>query len=119
MPPKRKSAAPIIVGVTLIALGIANAIVGWTKMTEFRQRKHAAVAAGGDSVRLPFSGTPSILDPSTDAQLLYESAAIKFEYYRIVLRGGFLFTGAGAVVLVVTTLRRRRKRLRKDAIVVV
>lgn len=81
-------------------------------MDDYRARKRAAIAAGGESVRLPFSGTPSILDPSTDAQLLYEGAAIKYEYYRIVRRGGFYMLGTGAAVLLVAAVRGRRKRRR-------
>jgi len=100
----------VIVGISLIALGAANAITGDVKMDEYRARKHAAIAAGGESVRLPFSGTPSILDPSTDAQLLYEGASIKYEYYRIVRRGGRYFIGIGAVLLIGAAIRSRLKR---------
>lgn len=109
-----KSTILLSVGISLVVLGIANTVTGWTKMDEYRARKRAAVAAGGESVKLPFSGTPSILDPSTDAQLLYESAAIKYEYYRIVRRGGFYFTGFGAAVLVAAGVRGRRKRRRRE-----
>lgn len=106
----------VIVGLSFVALGAANTLAGWTKMDEYRERKHAAIAAGGASVRLPFSGTPSILDPSTDAQLLYEGAAIKYEYYRIVRRGGFYFLGIGASLLVVAAVRSRRKQRRRRRI---
>ena len=100
----------MIVGVSLVVLGLGNAITGWSKMDEYRDRKHAAVAAGGDSVRLPFAGTPSILDPSTDAQLLYESAAMKYEYYRVMLQGGLLFAGSGLLLLVGSAVSARRRR---------
>ena len=103
----------VIVGLSLVALGVANAVTGNTKMNEYRERKHAAIAAGGESVRLPFSGTPSILDPSTDAQLLYEGAAIKYEYYRIVRRGGFYFLGIGTALLVGAAVNSRLKRRRR------
>ncbi len=100
----------VIVGICLVALGAANAITGDQKMDEYRARKRAAVAAGGESVKLPFSGTPSILDPTTDAQLLYESAAIKYEYYRIVRRGGYYFLGIGAALLLGSAIRSRIRR---------
>jgi len=104
----------VVVGLSLVALGAANALTGNSKMDEYRARKHAAIAAGGESVRLPFSGTPSILDPSTDAQLLYESAAIKYEYYRIVRRGGHYFLGIGTAVLLFAAARSRwRRRTRR------
>lgn len=97
----------VIVGVSTLALGIANWIVGDAKMDEYRVRKRAAVAAGGESVKQPYWGTPSILDPSTDAQLLYESAAIKYEYYRIVRRGGHYLTGLGGAILLLAAARSR------------
>jgi hypothetical protein len=100
----------VIVGICLVALGAANAITGNSKMDEYRARKLEAVAAGGESVKLPFSGTPSILDPTTDAQLLYESAAIKYEYYRIVRRGGYYFLGLGTALLVFAAIRSRIRR---------
>jgi hypothetical protein len=107
----------VVVGLSLVALGTANALIGNAKMDDYRARKHAAIAAGGESVRLPFSGTPSILDPSTDAQLLYESAAIKYEYYRIVRRGGYYFLGLGLALLVFAAVRSRwRRRTRKPRV---
>lgn len=109
----RRSKLPLIVGLCLVALGTANAVAGWTKMDEYRRRKHAAVAAGGESVKLPFEGTTSILSPSTDAQLLYESASIKYQYYRIVRRGGFYFLGLGAGLLVFSAARGRVLRRRE------
>jgi len=109
----RTSRLLVIVGLSFAALGVANTLAGWSKMDEYRERKRAAIAVGGESVRLPFSGTPSILDPSTDAQLLYEGAAIKYEYYRIVRRGGFYFLGIGATLLVVAVVRTRLKQRRR------
>ena len=104
-----------MIGLSLVALGAVNAITGDAKMDEYRDRKRAAITAGGESVRLPFSGTPSILDPSTDAQLLYEAAAIKYEYYRIVRRGGYYFLGFGTAILLATAVRSHLRRRRRDA----
>ena len=100
----------VVIGLSFVALGTVNAIAGWTKMNEYRAKKHEAIAAGGESVKLPFSGTPSILDPSTDAQLLYELAAIKYSYYRIVRRGGFWFLGIGTAILIGAAVRSRVRR---------
>lgn len=107
---RRRSTLLLVVGLSLIALGGANAITGDTRMDEYRARKRAAITAGGESVRLPFSGTPSILDPSTDAQVLYESAAIKYEYYRVVRRGGYYFLGVGAALVLLSAVTRRLRR---------
>lgn len=108
-----RSNLPVVVGFCLVALGVANTVAGWTKMDEYRERKHAAVAAGGESVKLPFTGTTSILSPSTDAQLLYESANIKYQYYRIVRRGGFYFVGIGTALLLFGAARSRMDRRRR------
>lgn len=115
MPRKKRSTLLLVAGLSFLALGIANTVAGHTKMDEWRERKRAAIAAGGESVRLPFSGTPSILDPSTDAQLLYEGAAIKYEYYRIVRRGGYYFCGIGAALLIAAAVRGSLKRRRREA----
>lgn len=105
----------VVVGLSLLTLGVANTLIGDAKMDDYRARKRAAVAAGGDSVKQPFSGTPSILDPSTDAQLLYESAYIKYEYYRIVRRGGHYFLGIGSAVLLFAAARSRWRRRERRA----
>ena len=113
--PRSASKIVVIVGISLVALGVANAVTGNSKMNEYRARKHAAIAAGGESVRLPFSGTPSILDPSTDAQLLYEGAEIKYEYYRVVRRGGRYFIALGSALLIGSAVRSRWRRRRRNS----
>jgi hypothetical protein len=112
---RARSRLVFIVGISLLALGAANTVAGWKKMDEYRARKRAAVAAGGESVKLPFEGTTSILSPSTDAQLLYESANIKYQYYRIVRRGGFYFLGIGTALLLFSALRSRFDRRSRDS----
>lgn len=102
----------VVVALSFVALGVANVVAGWEKMNEYRVRKHEAIAIGGESVKLPFAGTPSILDPSTDAQLLYEGANIKYKYYRTVRRGGFYFLGIGSALLLWATIRAARDRRR-------
>lgn len=104
MTPRRYSLV-LVVGLSFTALGIANTTMGWRKMDEYREKRLAAVAAGGESVKAPFEGTRSILAPSTDAQLLYEGADLKYQYYRIVRRGGFWFLGIGATLVLAAVLR--------------
>ena len=112
--PRHRGTLLVVIGLSLVALGAGNALIGNSKMLEYRARKHAAIAAGGESVRLPFSGTSSILDPSTDAQLLYESAKIKYDYYRTVRRGGYWMLGTGAAVLLGAAIRRALRRRRHE-----
>lgn len=103
--PSRRSSLVLVVGLSFTALGIVNTTMGWRKMDEYREKKLAAVAAGGESVKAPFAGTRSILAPSTDAQLLYEGAYLKYEYYRIVRRGGFWFLGIGSTLVLAGLVR--------------
>jgi len=101
----RSNLMPIL-GASLLALGIGNTVLGLTKLPEYRARKHAAVAIAGDSARRMTQGTAAILDPATDAQLLFDSAFTKYEYYRVVLRGGIWLTAMGLVLLGGVAVRR-------------
>lgn len=89
----------LVVGASLFALGLGNAAMGVVKLRDYGARMEAAVASGGESARQAAQGTESILDPSTDAQLLYESALLKFEYYRVVLRGGLMLLALGSLLI--------------------
>ncbi|HYB97697.1 MAG TPA: hypothetical protein VEC57_01050 [Candidatus Limnocylindrales bacterium] len=96
----------LIVGASLLALGIGNTLLGLSKLPEYRAKKHAAVAIAGDSARRMTQGTAAILDPATDAQLLFDSAFTKYEYYRVVLRGGIWLTALGLILIGGVTVRR-------------
>lgn len=107
---RNRTSLAFIVGASLLALGIGNAAMGWSKLGDYHRKMTAATAAGGDTGDRSFRGTTSILDPSTDAQLLYENAAIKYEYYRVVSRGGVLFVLLGGLLLGAAALRLARRR---------
>ncbi len=90
----------------MLVLGLGNTAMGLVKLGDYRIKMDAAVAMGGESARKPAQGTASILDPSTDAQLLYESAFLKSEYYRVVLRGGLLLLALGSLLIGVGVVRK-------------
>jgi len=96
----------LVVGASLLALGLGNTAMGLFKLTDYSARMQAAVASGGESARKPAQGTVSILDPSTDAQLLYESAYLKFEYYHVVLRGGLMLLTLGSLLIGGAVIRK-------------
>ena len=96
----------LIVGISLFVLGLGNTLLGLSKLPEYRAKKHAAVAIAGDSARQMTQGTAAILDPATDAQLLFDSAFTKHEYYRVVFRGGLWLTVLGALLIGAAGARR-------------
>lgn len=109
---RQPSRIALAAGLALVVLGAGNVAIGNSKMHDYRQRKRAAVAVGGEAAKAPAEGTAGILDPATDAQLLYEAAAIKYEYYRVVRRGGLVFLGAGASLVAGALVHERRRRTR-------
>ena len=96
----------LILGLLLILLGIGNLAMGEAKLDQYDLDVREAVALGGPGVMRPYRGTASILEPASDAQLLYETALIKRDYYRVIRRGGRLLTTLGAVLVVGALLRQ-------------
>jgi len=90
-------------------LGAGNWAFGGPKMSEYKQRRRHAAQMGGPSVRAPFRGTLSILDKRTSAHDLFDDADMKYEYYRVIARGGRVMTIAGFVLVVGALARRYSK----------
>ena len=105
----RKSSTFFVIGLAMLLLGAGNWAFGGPKMSEYKQRRRHAVQMGGPAVKLPFRGTLSILDKRTSANDLYDDADIKYEYYRVIARGGRVMAIAGAVLVVGALLRRYSK----------
>ena len=93
----------------MLLLGAGNWAFGGPKMNEYKQRRRHAVQIGGQSVKTPFRGTMSILDKRTSAHDLYDDADIKYEYYRVIARGGRVMAIAGFVLVIGALLRRYAK----------
>ncbi len=102
----RRSSRVLILGVVLLVLGTGNWIMGADKMHHYGRRQRQAVARGGPSVRTPIEGTAAILDPHPEARELYDDATAKYEYYRIVYRGGRLLVVLGVLLTAGAVIRR-------------
>ncbi|RMF22806.1 MAG: hypothetical protein D6760_06700 [Deltaproteobacteria bacterium] len=96
----------LILGIVLLVLGAGNWIMGADKVHHYARRQRQALARGGPSVARPLVGTEAILDPHPQARQLYEDATAKYEYYRIVYRGGRLLVLLGVVLTAGAVIRR-------------
>lgn len=98
----------------VVVLGLGNWLMGVAKTEKYSRRMEVAVAKAGPAARIPFSGTSTILEEYTAARELYAESLTKYEYYRILRRGGVLlmalglFLSGGAIVrrIAVPEIRR-------------
>jgi len=97
----------LVVGVVLVVLGSGNYLFGVSKVNHYREILHKAVAAGGPGVRQTSVGTSAILSRPSDIELLYEKAITKYQYYKIIMRGGRLFGIVGSLLVLGFALRRK------------
>jgi hypothetical protein len=111
----RRSSTVLLVGIVLLLLGAGNWVFGGIKMTEYKQRRRAAAQLGGPAVKQPFRGTESILERRTGAHDLFEDADIKYEYYRVIARGGRVVTLVGAFLAASAVARRLATAARSRA----
>jgi hypothetical protein len=102
----RRSTVVLVMGLVFLLLGAGNWVFGGDKMSTYKHRRRHAAQMGGPAVKEPFRGTVSILEKRTSAHDLFEDADIKYEYYRVIARGGRMMTITGAV-LVFGALARR------------
>jgi hypothetical protein len=105
----RKSSTVLVIGLVLLLLGAGNWAFGGPKMSKYKQRRRHAVQIGGPAVKAPFRGTLSILDKRSSTNDLYDDADIKYEYYRVIARGGRVMAITGFVLVVGALLRRYSK----------
>jgi len=100
----RRSSRVLIAGCVLMLLGLGNWLMGMDRTEKYGRRMEVAVEKAGPAARIPFSGTSTILEEYTAARELYAESLVKYEYYRVVHRGGVLllvlgvFLSAGAIV---------------------
>ncbi len=96
----------LVLGFVFLLLGAGNWGFGGDKMSEYKQRRRFAAQMGGPAVKERYRGTAGVLEKRTSANDLFEDADIKYEYYRVIARGGRMMTITGAV-LVIGALARR------------
>lgn len=102
----RRSTAVLALGLVFLFLGAGNYWFGQDKARSYRTELRAAKAELGPSLPRARPGTEQVLHKPTDAELLYESSATKYEYYRVVQRGGGMFALLGVVLLGGVGIRR-------------
>ena len=103
---RRRSSRVFIAGLCLVILGLGNWSMGSSKLAQYGGQMAEAREAGGPSVERPFRGTASILEERGEAHDRFASARLKYEYYRVVHRGGLLLLGLGTVFIGGALLRR-------------
>ena len=102
----RRSTFVLVMGLVFLVLGAGNWGFGGSKMSEYKQRRRFAVQMGGPAVKEPFRGTTSILEKRSSAHDLFEDADIKYEYYRVIARGGRVMTLTGVALVLGAAARQ-------------
>lgn len=102
----RRSSLVLVLGLVFLLLGAGNWAFGGDKMSEYKQRRRFAVQMGGPEVKERYRGTLGILEKRSSANDLFEDADIKYEYYRVIARGGRMMTITGAVLMLGALARR-------------
>lgn len=102
----RRSSRILVVGLCLLVLGTGNWIMGKDKMHHYARRQRQALVRGGPSVRAVLTPAEEILLGRTEARQRYQDATAKYEYYRVVYRGGRLLVALGALLTLGAGLRR-------------
>jgi len=89
-----------------VVLGVGNWAMGADRSERYERRMAGAVSRAGPSARIPFSGTSTILEEYTAAREVYAESLAKYEYYRVVHRGGVLLVVVGLVLATGAIVRR-------------
>ncbi len=103
---ERRSSRVLVAGLVLLVLGIGNWQMGSSKQRQYADRIAYAREIGGPGLGRPFRDTSSILEPRTTAHEIYDDSTAKYEYYRVVYRGGRLLMGIGCVLIAGALVRR-------------
>ena len=99
----------LITGVTFLALGAGNVVIGSRKLTQYQH----VVAEGRERGYFPDTGASDrILKPVDDESERYNIGRAKVDLYHVVLSGGLLMLTVGAILTVAAWLRLRFRRER-------
>ena len=97
----------LITGVTLLALGAGNVVIGSQKLTQYQR----SVAEGRERGYFPDAGNADgILRPVDDESERYNIARAKVDLYHVVLSGGLLMLTLGVILTVAAWVRLRIRR---------
>ncbi len=95
----------LIAGVTLLALGAGNAIIGSRKLAQYQH----IVTEGREQGYLS-DDVDAVLRPADDEGERYNIARAKVDLYHVVLSGGLLMLAVGAVLTLAAWVRLRIRR---------
>jgi hypothetical protein len=99
----------LVTGVSLLVLGAGNVLIGSTKLVQYEH----VVAEGRARGYFPDTGTSSgILRPVDDEGERYNIGRAKVDLYHVVLSGGLLMLGLGAILTGAAWVRVRVHRER-------
>ncbi len=97
----------LVTGVSLLVLGAGNVLIGSTKLVQYER----VVAEGRARGYFPDTGTSSgILRPVDDEGERYNIGRAKIDLYHVVLSGGLLMLGLGAILTAAAWVRVRVHR---------
>jgi hypothetical protein len=97
----------LITGVTLLVLGAGNALIGSQKLVQYQR----IVAEGQARGYFPDAGGASrILRPIDEEGERYNIGRAKVDLYHVVLSGGLLMLGLGAILTIAALVRLRVRR---------
>ena len=97
----------LVTGVSLLVLGAGNVLIGSTKLVQYQR----VVAEGRARGYFPDTGTASgILRPVDDEGERYNIGRAKVDLYHVVLSGGLLMLGLGAILTGAAWVRVRVHR---------
>ena len=101
----RRSSRVLAVGLVILVLGFGNWAMASRKLEQYHDRMDEAVALGGIKVMEPFRGTASILEEQSDVNELFEDARARYDYYKLVRRGGRFFMAVGGAITLAALVR--------------
>ena len=96
----------LVTGLTLLLLGAGNALIGSQKLAQYQQ----IVAEGRTRGYFPDAGAADrILRPLDEEAERYNIGRAKVDLYHVVLSGGLLMLGLGAILTIVAWVRLRMR----------
>ena len=97
----------LITGITLLVLGAGNALIGSQKLAQYQH----IVAEGEARGYFPDTGGASrIVRPLDEEGERYNISRAKVDLYHVILSGGLLMLGLGAILTIAALVRLHVRR---------